>query len=60
MGIYDVKANIDYILDQTEHDKLVYIGHSQGTTQFFVANSFGPLNDKVEAFIGLGPAINPT
>lgn len=60
MAKYDVKAHINYILDQSEHDKLIYVGHSQGTTQFFVANALGPLHDKVEAFIGLGPVINPS
>ena len=32
MAKYDVKAHINYILDQSEHDKIIYVGHSQGTT----------------------------
>jgi len=35
MGIYDIPAQVDYILDNTSknHEKLAaYIGHSEGTT----------------------------
>ena len=60
MGKYDVKAHLNYIIDQSEYDKVIYVGHSQGTTQFFIANALEPLNEKVEAFVGLGPVINPS
>jgi hypothetical protein len=32
MGLYDVPAEIDYILNVTGYEKLSYIGHSEGTT----------------------------
>ena len=32
MGLGDLPAFIDYILDDTEQEKLAYIGHSQGTS----------------------------
>mmetsp|Transcript_20030 Transcript_20030/g.17706 ORF Transcript_20030/g.17706 Transcript_20030/m.17706 type:complete len:439 (+) Transcript_20030:12-1328(+) len=57
MAIYDLPANIDYILDYTNHEKLTYIGHSQGTIQFWAANSMGNIANKIEAFVGLGPVM---
>ena len=35
MGAGDLTAVIDFILKQTGASKLSYVGHSQGTTQFF-------------------------
>lgn len=35
MATFDVPAQVDHILSQTGYKKLVYIGHSQGTTQMF-------------------------
>lgn len=35
MASMDVPAQVDFVLSQTGHSKLVYIGHSQGTTQMF-------------------------
>lgn len=47
---------IDYILAKTGEKKLQYIGHSQGTTSFFVMASERPeYNDKIEIMHGLGP-----
>lgn len=61
MGQYDVPANIKYILDMTLRDKLIYVGHSQGTSQMFAALS-DPLtsdyvNSKVSKFIALAPVV---
>lgn len=39
MGKYDVPANVDFILEQTGFEKLIYMGHSQGTTQWFAGNA---------------------
>ena len=36
MGVYDVPAVIDYILTTTGQPDLFYVGHSMGTTMFFV------------------------
>ena len=60
MAEFDVKANIEYILKESERSKLAYIGHSQGTTQFFGANALEDYSDRVELFVGLGPVINPS
>ena len=32
LGKYDAPTQIDYVLKQTGHSKLSYIGHSQGTS----------------------------
>lgn len=56
MGYYDVPAMIDYILKQTGHTSLFYIGHSMGTTMFFAGMSARPeYNSKVKAMFALGP-----
>lgn len=56
MGLYDVPANIDYILDATHRSKLIYIGHSMGATMFYIATASRPeLNDKIDLMIGLAP-----
>ncbi|XP_055590287.1 lipase 3-like [Uranotaenia lowii] len=47
MGVFDLPAMIDFISRVTQHPKVHYIGHSQGTTQFLVLNSLRPeYNDK--------------
>ncbi|KAL6259030.1 hypothetical protein P5V15_008953 [Pogonomyrmex californicus] len=57
LGIYDLPAMIDYVLNTTEHKKLYYIGHSEGTTQFWVMASEKPeYNSKILLMIGLAPA----
>ncbi|KOC69317.1 Lipase 3, partial [Habropoda laboriosa] len=56
LGIYDLPAMIDYILDQTNCEQLFYIGHSQGSTQFWVTMTQRPnYNAKVKLMIGLAP-----
>lgn len=48
IGIFDLPAFIDYILNETKFKKLNYIGFSQGTTSFFVLTSMRPeYNDKI-------------
>ena len=55
-GNFDVPAIIDYILRTTGHSKLFYMGHSQGSTDYFVTNSLRPeYNDKVRLAVMLGP-----
>jgi len=47
-GMFDIPAMIDYILNKTGHQKLHYVGHSMGTTGFFVAMDHRPeYQDKV-------------
>ncbi len=55
-GVYDVPATIDYILQHTDHSDLLYIGHSMGTTAFFIMLSERPAyNVKVRAMSALAP-----
>jgi pimeloyl-ACP methyl ester carboxylesterase len=35
MGLYDQPANIEKVKEQTGHDKIFYVGYSQGTIQMF-------------------------
>ncbi|CAG9768046.1 unnamed protein product [Ceutorhynchus assimilis] len=57
IGYYDIPATIDFILNVTNAAKLHYIGHSQGTTVFFVAMSERPeYNSKINVMIGMGPS----
>ncbi|XP_063979676.1 lipase 3-like [Diachasmimorpha longicaudata] len=58
MGIYDLPASIDYILAVTRQLKLYYLGHSQGTTSFFVMLSELPdYNDKIFKFAAYAPIV---
>ncbi|EPY49914.1 triglyceride lipase-cholesterol esterase [Schizosaccharomyces cryophilus OY26] len=57
---YDIPDTIDYILKTSEQKQLTYIGFSQGTAQAFAALSVQPLlNEKVNSFIALAPAMSP-
>ncbi|TDG48673.1 hypothetical protein AWZ03_005002 [Drosophila navojoa] len=42
LAIFDLPASIDYVLHETNHPSLHYIGHSQGTTSFFILGSERP------------------
>lgn len=56
IGVYDLPAMIDYVLAQTNQQKLQYAGHSQGTTSFFVMASERPeYNDKIISMQALAP-----
>lgn len=55
-GNFDLPAIIDYIQLKTGQAKVNYIGHSQGTTDFFVMNSLRPeYNDKISISLHLAP-----
>nr|XP_056705245.1 putative lysosomal acid lipase/cholesteryl ester hydrolase [Euleptes europaea] len=57
MGMYDVPAAINFILQETDQEGLNYIGHSQGSSLGFLAFSAMPeLARKVKLFIALAPA----
>ncbi|XP_053675174.1 uncharacterized protein LOC128725421 [Anopheles nili] len=59
MGYYDLPAVIDYILRRSGTQQLHYIGHSQGTTVFFVMAASRPeYNDKIAHMYALSPAVN--
>lgn len=56
-GIYDLPAMIDYISNATRHERILYVGHSQGITQFLVMASEKPeYNSKIILTIALAPA----
>ncbi len=55
----DMPALIKGILKVTKKEKLSYVGHSQGTTQFMLALAADrSLTEKIECFIGLGPILS--
>ena len=58
MGLYDDKANISFIKEKANQDKIFYIGYSQGTVQMFYALSHieeSFLTDNLIKFIALAP-----
>ncbi|GLG93106.1 Lipase [Gryllus bimaculatus] len=56
VGLYDLPASIDYVLEQTGEEKLFYAGHSMGTTAFWVMTTQRPqYNDKIRAMFALAP-----
>ena len=57
MGMKDVPSFIDFILAKTGLETLSYIGHSQGTTQMFLAASMNPdyFAEKINVFVALAP-----
>jgi len=59
-AFHDIPDSIGYILETTGQPSLSYIGFSQGTAQAFATLSIHPaLNDKVDVFIALAPAMSP-
>uniref|UniRef100_A0ACB8F8R5 Uncharacterized protein n=1 Tax=Sphaerodactylus townsendi TaxID=933632 RepID=A0ACB8F8R5_9SAUR len=56
MGMYDIPAAINFVLQETEQEGLYYIGHSQGGSLGLIAFSAMPeLARKVKLFIALAP-----
>ena len=59
-AFHDIPDSIDYVLATTAQLSLSYIGFSQGTAQAFATLSIHPtLNDKIDVFIALAPAMSP-
>lgn len=59
MGIFDLPAAINYVLTKNQNEDLIYIGHSQGTTQFFVLATEKPdfAAKKIKASFSLSPVV---
>ncbi|XP_066598512.1 lipase 3-like [Prorops nasuta] len=58
IGVYDLAANIDYILNVTGQKKLFYIGHSMGTTAGYILLSERPdYNKKLYAMFNMAPVV---
>lgn len=57
LGKYDLPAQINYVLQSTQYEKLTYIGHSQGTTQMYsnLAEANNQMSEKINLFINLAP-----
>ncbi|CAH2097295.1 unnamed protein product [Euphydryas editha] len=61
IGLYDIPATIDYVLNTTGEEKLNYIGYSQGAGTFLIMCSERPgYCDKVNILIALAPATRLT
>ncbi|EPE36959.1 alpha/beta-Hydrolase [Glarea lozoyensis ATCC 20868] len=59
-ALHDIPDSISYILEATGMPSLSYIGFSQGTAQAFATLAVHPkLNDQVNVFIALAPAMSP-
>lgn len=56
IGQFDLPAMIDFALMKSGHSQLHYIGHSQGTTSFFVMGSLRKdMNAKIKTMHALAP-----
>ncbi|XP_054838091.1 lipase member M-like isoform X2 [Eublepharis macularius] len=56
MGIYDLPAMTDFVLQKSRQEKIYYAGHAQGSTIALVAFSEKPeLVSKIKMFFALGP-----
>ncbi|GJQ87639.1 hypothetical protein Trydic_g17464 [Trypoxylus dichotomus] len=56
IGSIDLPTMIDYVLRVTGQQQVFYIGHSQGTTSFFVMTSERPeYNNKIRLMVALAP-----
>lgn len=59
-AFHDIPNSINYILATTSAASLSYIGFSQGTAQAFATLAIHPtLNEKVDVFVALAPAMSP-
>ncbi|CAK48170.1 hypothetical protein CBS63078_3129 [Aspergillus niger] len=60
-SFHDIPDSIKYILEVTGQPSLSYVGFSQGTAQAFATLSIHPLlNQKIDVFVALAPAMAPT
>ena len=58
IGVYDIPAMIDHIMEQTEQEKIFVISHSQGGTAFFAMASERPeYQEKIIASFALAPVV---
>ena len=56
MGDKDLPAIIDYVLHVANAEDLFYIGHSQGSTEFWVFNELHPeYASKIKAMFAMAP-----
>lgn len=57
MGIYDLPAALNYVSNiNTQNGKIIYIGHSMGTTMFFIYSSLFPKEaSQIEVMVAFAP-----
>ena len=55
---FDQPTIINGVLDISKKDKLIYIGHSQGSTQFLASTGIHKFHEKIHQFIGIGSVIS--
>ncbi|XP_059053728.1 lipase 3-like [Achroia grisella] len=56
IGNIDLPTMIDYVLNNTDQERLHYVGHSQGTTSFFVMGALRPeYNQKITSMHAFAP-----
>lgn len=56
MGLYDLPAQLDYVLRHRQRKSLAYIGHSQGNLAMFILQSFQPhWADRIKPFVAMAP-----
>ena len=62
MGTKDLPTFIDFVLDTTGLESISYVGHSEGTTQFFLGASLMPeyFSEKINLSILLAPVATTT
>ncbi len=60
MAKYDLKANVEYIKKKTSFDKISWVGHSQGSKQFFTAYTLYPefIENSIDKFVAIGPVVS--
>jgi lysosomal acid lipase/cholesteryl ester hydrolase len=59
MAQYDLPANIEYVKNHTTYEKVHFIGHSQGTFQFFLNYLLDPsfINKSIDKFVAIGTVV---
>lgn len=56
LAAYDLPAMVDFVLNETGYNQLIYIGHSMGSTTMFALLSSNPqYNIKIKMFIAIAP-----
>jgi hypothetical protein len=56
---HDQPAIINGVLEISKKQKLIYVGHSQGSVQFILSlGIYDILNEKIAAFIGMGTVVS--
>jgi lysosomal acid lipase/cholesteryl ester hydrolase len=60
MGAYDLTANVRYVKQITGYEKVLYLGHSQGTVQYFIKYTLDPefIENNIEKFVAMGTVAN--